>query len=504
MASRCLASIYTDAGISGTTSNRRGLQALLAAASRNAFDIVLIDDTSRLSRDTADALNIFKRLSFAGIRLVAISQGVDSTNEQAHVLMTVHGLVDHLYIKELGPKTHRGLTGVIRRGLSAGGRCYGYARVKTDDDHVRWEINPEEAAVVVRIFEAAAAGYSLKAIAKKLTADRIPPPRPRKGRIASWCWTGIRMMLRNQRYIGRPGWNYAKWERDPGSGKCISRPRPQSDRIVQDLPDQRIVDDALWQAVQRNLAYKREHFGRGGGPGNGNLYGLGRGANHLLSGFLRCGLCGGSLSILTGAGRGRHAKYGCGNHSNRGTCSNGLREREDQVEQRLLARLQTEVLRPDAIEYAVEEFSRQLQARLASLASHLDADRQRATVLEGELGRLWAVIASGGDYQSLREQIAQRETELQAVRDRLLSTGPVSVEADIVEIRRFVSWSLSDLRGLLAQDVAVARAELAKHITTITMTPAGEGKNRFYVASGQWNLMGGTAMRDSGGCGGWI
>jgi len=48
MASRCLASIYTDAGISGTTSNRRGLQALLAAASRNAFDIVLIDDTSRL------------------------------------------------------------------------------------------------------------------------------------------------------------------------------------------------------------------------------------------------------------------------------------------------------------------------------------------------------------------------------------------------------------------------------------------------------------------------
>ena len=41
------------------------------------------------------------QLRFAGFRFVAVSQGIDSASEQADVLMTVHGLVDSLYLKEL-------------------------------------------------------------------------------------------------------------------------------------------------------------------------------------------------------------------------------------------------------------------------------------------------------------------------------------------------------------------------------------------------------------------
>lgn len=64
--------------------------------------------TSRLGRDTADELNIQKRLKFADIRFIAVAQGIDSENEQAQVLMIVHGMVDSLYVQELGKKTHRG------------------------------------------------------------------------------------------------------------------------------------------------------------------------------------------------------------------------------------------------------------------------------------------------------------------------------------------------------------------------------------------------------------
>ena len=36
-----------------------------------------------------------------------MSRGIDSDNEQAPVLVTVHGMVDSLYVKELAKKTHR-------------------------------------------------------------------------------------------------------------------------------------------------------------------------------------------------------------------------------------------------------------------------------------------------------------------------------------------------------------------------------------------------------------
>jgi hypothetical protein len=61
---------------------------------------------------------------------------------------------------------------------------------------------------------------------------------------------------------------------------------------------------------------------------------------------------------------------------------------------------------------------------------------------------------------------------------------------------------LHDLPGLLNDDIPAARTWLAQGATTITMMPTVEGKVRYYVATGAWNLLG--EMSDWGGCGGWI
>src|SRR5688572_5704573 len=53
--------VFTDAGISGASiEGRAGLQALLTAAAQRPqpFDVLLVDDSSRVSRDLADALRI--------------------------------------------------------------------------------------------------------------------------------------------------------------------------------------------------------------------------------------------------------------------------------------------------------------------------------------------------------------------------------------------------------------------------------------------------------------
>jgi site-specific DNA recombinase len=91
--------VYADHAVSGTSAARTGLQRLLAAVEpkSRAFDAILIDDTSRLTRKLADAWNLYERLTFAGIRLVAVSQGVDSESSQAEILFGVHGLIDSVY-----------------------------------------------------------------------------------------------------------------------------------------------------------------------------------------------------------------------------------------------------------------------------------------------------------------------------------------------------------------------------------------------------------------------
>jgi Resolvase, N terminal domain len=80
--------------------DRPSLQQMLRAALSPAkpFDIILVDDTSRLSRSTESVLSIYRRLNFAGLQLISVSQGIDSRQDQAETLLTIHGLIDSSYV----------------------------------------------------------------------------------------------------------------------------------------------------------------------------------------------------------------------------------------------------------------------------------------------------------------------------------------------------------------------------------------------------------------------
>ena len=131
----------------------------------------------RLSRDQADVATIYKRLTFAGVTIVTLAEG--EINE-LHV--GLKGTMNQLFLKDLADKTRRGLRGRVEAGLSGGGNAYGYEvvrRLHADGTVTTGEriIQPEEAAVIRRIFKDLSAGHSLKAIAKKLNEEAVPGPR---------------------------------------------------------------------------------------------------------------------------------------------------------------------------------------------------------------------------------------------------------------------------------------------------------------------------------------
>jgi site-specific DNA recombinase len=482
--------VYTDEAQSGAGADRPGFISLIEAASRQPrrFDVLLIDDTSRLSRNRAESARAYERLEYLGIRVVAVSQGIDTKSDQAEVLVTVHELVDSLYIKELAKKTHRGLEGRALQGFHTGGRCYGYDNI-TGPEGVRLRINSKEAETVRRIFEMADSGCSLKTIARTLNRDAVPPARPRAGkRYATWCPTAIREMLRRELYVGRIVWNRSRFIKQPGTNKRVRRERPKNEWRIVEQPDLRIIAVDLWERVQARLAFVAKTFGNGWRSG---LQNRAASSPHLLTGFLKCGSCGANLVIVTGRGKGGHRRYGCPQNFYRDACTNRVKERADWLEEHLLFEFQRAVLRPEIVDYALSEFQRQLAASLSELSGQFARMRRRRENIQHELRNLVDTAARCGHSVTLVDAINERERELSEITQRLFASEPDSVSSEVEQIRRFVSERLGSIRKLLAADVERAKLELAKHVTEIRMIPQVLGKKGHYVASGEWNLLGG-------------
>jgi DNA invertase Pin-like site-specific DNA recombinase len=257
--------IYTDAAVSGASINgRAGVQRLLSAAAERPkpFDVLLVDDSSRISRDIPDAIRVQQQLKFHGIRVIYVSQGIDSESDQSDAMVAVHGVIDSFYLKELAKKTKRGLAGQLQRGFATGAKTYGYRTVpvpdptgKLDvDGHPvllgkRIEVDETQAEVIRRIFEWVAQGVGRSTIVKRLNAEGIPGTRGRR-----WSKGALQTLVINERYLGRQVWRQQSVEHEPGTGRRIMRDNPRDKWFVVDRPDLRIVSDELWQRAQSTMA----------------------------------------------------------------------------------------------------------------------------------------------------------------------------------------------------------------------------------------------------------
>jgi site-specific DNA recombinase len=297
---------FEDRAASGATAaNRDGYQALLLAAGapHGAFDTILIEDLSRLSRDLGDLMQANRRLQARGIEIVGVADGIRTRAKGAKLHLALKGLMNEVYLDDLREKTHRGMTGSFTRGLNPGGRCFGYRSVRVPPDPrranergeaARLEVCPEEAEVIRRIFGAYVAGNSLRSIARRLNSEGVACPAKGTARQAQrngWSPVTIRWVVRNARYTGALVWNRQQFVKDE-RGKRQAVP---SEWLRDWRPELQIVPDELWQAAQarrRTIEECYEAVGRRGLRRARGLY-----SPHLLSGLLRCGHCGGTVEV---------------------------------------------------------------------------------------------------------------------------------------------------------------------------------------------------------------
>ncbi len=374
---------YADKAISGASMHGRdGLRQMIKDAHAGKFNVIVVEALDRLSRDIADMATLHKQMAFIGVRIIAVNDGEANT-----INVALRGLVAQLFREDNVHKVKRGMIGLIKQGLSAGGKAYGY---KPDTaNRGKPVIVEEEAAIVVRIFEDYAKGVSPKAICKRLNAEFVKPPRGKlwsPSALHGFASRGTGM-LRNPIYVGRIVWNKVRMVKDPNTGKRVSRPNPESEWATADVPELRIVPDELFEAVQAQIA------GRSHGKRQDNI-GVHVRPKHLLSGLLKCGACGSGMSRMGDDKSGR-TRIRCSGHTNSGACPNPKTFYADEVEELAIDSLAKELATPDQIKVYAERYIKsrieqdgqenrrraEIEARITAIAK--DNDRLLDLLMKG-------------------------------------------------------------------------------------------------------------------------
>ena len=450
---------FADDGISGTTTDRQGLQAFLEACENGApWDTAFVWDRKRLGRpkNPIDLLTITSRIAKSGKKLTFL-HGAQTTGDGM-----VDGIIEFIEFGQAGKESVDKSRDVLRgqhfsakAGAFSGGRTpYGTDSVYMAGDkpmrRVRYvgrrklEVSPDgkevlrelpkgkthmpgewrtytpgaqsEVAVVRRLYREYGAGASVRSLCLALNNDRIPSPRGGK-----WCQGTIKAILSNPLYKGDLAWNRttsSKFHRLTAGGKIIKA--EERDRFRASNPEEEwvtvegawegLVTVEEWEAVSARLknAHKTPRA----------LRGKGAKSVHLAAGLMHCA-CGHVFSGTTNRKNGRSYRlYRCGGREYGPSVCKAKSIKAGLIDDYLKRRI-TELYHGPALSTRMwEEVTRQLDGALDALfdaRARRDPGKELAEV-EAKTARVVDAIADG---LLSRAEADEKLTHLREERKRL-------------------------------------------------------------------------------------
>ena len=443
---------------------RPGIQSLLQAAINGEFDVLLCEALDRLSRDQEDIAGIYKRMEFAGVKIITLSEGEIST---LHI--GLKGTMNAMFLKDLADKTRRGLRGRVEKGKSGGGLAYGYKVVKRFDVHGEAikgdrEIDETQAKIIRRIFkEYANDNKSPKAIASDLNDEGIPCPSGKAwGQSTIYGnrrrGTGI---INNHLYIGELIWNRQRFIKEPSTGKRLARLNPESQWIRKDMPDLRIVSQELWDALkarQKELDERTGHLGAKKRP------------KYLLSGLLKCGSCGAGFAKVNSE------RYGCSAARNKGqsVCTNKTTIKRSKLEGMVLGALQTHLMRDDLVEIFCKEYTRHINTLRSAQNTELKRLQSEQAKLAKDKEKIIQAIKDGVPAAMIKDELEQIVSRQDEVAGLIVSAG--------AEPKTFIHPAMASryqaqikqiTHTFQGNDAGEPREHIRALIEKIVLTPAG-------------------------------
>jgi DNA invertase Pin-like site-specific DNA recombinase len=383
---------------------------------------LLVENLDRLSRQEPwDAIGPIREIIEAGITVVTVSDGTEYSRETLRGgmggMMALMGMLFTLMRahEESAQKARRvraAWNGKRAKALKDGHvltkRCPAW--MEYDEETGTFQLIPERAPIVLRIFEDTLSGQGQNAIAKALNAEGVPTwgdtgRKPAK----HWHRSYIAKILNNPAAMGT-FFPHTQTYEDARKVRTPQEPIPGYYPAA--------ITEQLWEDVQALRATRSPQRGRNAGQEVRNVFG----------GLLICGACGGTATrVYKGNKRGRGEYLVCQTAKTGAGCD--YRSVPYQT-----------------VEQAFLKSSKGLLSDPPSGDEHLagEIDRVGTLLLVGQeqVETLLDEIQAGNGSQSLRQRLEKVEAEIEryreeweALRELRARTGQPMIEHRVEQLR---------------------------------------------------------------------
>lgn len=282
-----LVDIYKDDGFTGTDFNRPDFQRMIRDIEKDRVNLVITKDLSRLGRDYIDTGHyVEKYFPTNRVRYIAVNDGIDTfKKENSNNEMTgFKSIINDMYARDISKKVRTAKRTQAMKGQFVGSfAAYGYK--KSENSHLKIEVDKEVAPAVEYIFDSYLSGKGLSHIARQLNEKGIDIPSVykrkttkyhNKAKTTLWGHSTVRKILTNEIYTG----TLIQHKGEMVSYKVHKyRGLPEQEHIVIEKSHEAIIPKEKFDLVQQLLKSK-------------SIGSRKKQKDHLLSGLLYCPRCG--------------------------------------------------------------------------------------------------------------------------------------------------------------------------------------------------------------------
>ena len=389
---------YIDEAESGRVANRPQFREMIEEGSKPKapFEVILVWKFSRFTRKREHAVAFKSQLRRKGIRVVSITEQAED-NATGRLLEGIIESVDEFYSENLAQEVVRGMREAASRGFFLGSKApFGYRKIKVSDgakERPTLEVDPATAPVVSEIFEKSLRGSGLKELCKELNERGVT------NRGKRWNKGGLHYVLRNEAYTGAAVWGRT------------SKGEKEQDPVRVEGAWPALVSRELFEDVQQAMSERAPKVQRPARVGS----------QYLLSGLLKCGVCGRPYSAQ-GAKSGQFAYYICGTlfREGAGTCSARYLN-APKLETFVVEKIRERILTEETIVALVQLVAEEIDAMAGELSGRLEVVEAELSDVRKRLEKLYeAIETSELTLEVLSPRIMSlrhREEQLEAARD---------------------------------------------------------------------------------------
>ena len=440
---------YSDEAMSGTREDRPQFNQMIgkALSKSRPYDAVIVWHSSRIARNTALALWTRHKLSENDVRFVSLNQQIDEDDNTAVLLIPLLHAMDEMKSITTGDDVRRAKRDRAERGEWTGSTpALGY-KVQTTIIGGRTQrilvIDPELGWLVIRMYESYDRGISPDRLSFQLNEEGIRTQREKL-----WSRAAIMVILKNEVYKG----TLVYGRKSNSSKHGVIRVENACDTII---------TEELWNRVQTKMAKRAPHKERE------------TARNHLLTGLLRCGKCGGRMNAR--AKRSRTGYYTCENRRLPAPykCdAKGIPM--EQAERRIIEDISSVILRPEHMDELINILESEAEEAKRHQEENLEGIRQELERNSKQKSNLLKLVRENDDLDT--SVIADELVELQKLQDALLEAKideevRVNKRTQITDGRDQIKAFVEKLREGLNTDDPIQRREV---LTTVCDRITGE------------------------------